>query len=69
MATILMRRTYFRLEKTWMSFVPRRAPMPAPMGMQPVRIPLAASAPNVIEKIFIIYLNGTVLMYTKEYPK
>ena len=36
--------------------------MPAPMGMHPVRIPFAVSAPNVIENISIIYLNSTVLM-------
>jgi len=62
MATALMSNTNLRRENTWINFVPIRAPMPAPMGMHPVRIPFAVSAPNVIENISIIYLNSTVLM-------
>lgn len=62
MATVLMSNTNLRRENTWINFVPIRAPMPAPMGMHPVRIPFAVSAPNVIENISIIYLNSTVLM-------
>lgn len=63
-----MSNTNLRREKTWISFVPKRAPMPAPTGMHPVRIPFAMSGLNVIEKIVISYLNSTVLMYTNENP-
>lgn len=61
MATALMINTNLRRENTWINFVPKRAPMPAPMGMHPVRIPFAMSGLNVIVKMVISYLNSTVL--------
>lgn len=64
-----MSSTNFLREKTWINLVPKRAPIPAPIGMHPVRIPFAVSAPIVIANIVMIYLNSTVLMYTNEYPK
>ena len=62
MAIELMPSTKFLLENKWISFLPVKAPIPAPMGTHPVRIPLAISVGIVMLKMRIMVSNSMVLM-------
>ncbi len=61
-ANVLITSMLFLLENKCISFLSNSAPKPAPMGIQPVKIPRAIYFSIVIEKILINVSKGMVLI-------